>query len=130
MRTAVTNHVLRSHADGCSTNKPLPTVKTPQVAVLGSRHPQHQRDAAARQKAASRPHERAVTRQQDGDVDHRACEERHEDLGDRQLETKPDLTENVHAEDHCRHLGAGIAQGGWSDRDAATGKPPFACWAQ
>ena len=87
-----------------------PAVQAPPVAVLGARDAEDERDAVAGQERARRPHDHVLPAEGDRDLEHRAGEERDEDLRDREPEVERDLAEDLERDDHRRELEARVAQ--------------------
>ena len=75
------------------------------VPALGGRS-----DAVPREQRARRPHQHALAPKRDRDLEHRAGEQRDEDLRDREVEVERRLPEDLERDDDAREVQARIAE--------------------
>ena len=106
---AEADQVLREDRDGRRAGEDPPALHAPPVAVLGAGHAQDERDAVAGQQRARRPHDHALAAERDRELEHRAREQRDEDLGDRELEAERRLAEDLQRDDHGREVQPRVA---------------------
>ena len=110
------DHVLREDRHRGRAGEDPPALHAPPVAVLGAGNAQDEGDAVARQERARRPHDHALAAERDRELDHRAGEERDEDLGDRELEVERRLAQDLQRDDDGREVQARVANRRQQDR--------------
>ena len=113
------DHVLREQRHGRGAGEDPPAVQAPPVPVLRARHAQHERDAVPGQQRARRPHDHALAAERDPDLEHRAREQRDEDLGDREPEAERHLAKDLERDDHRRQVEARIAAASAAEPDTS-----------
>ena len=110
------DQVLREQRHRGGAGEDPPAVHAPPVAVLGSGHAQDEGDAVPRQERARGPQDHPLAPERDADLEHRARDERDEDLCDREPELERDLPEHLQRDDHRREVQARVPQRRKQDR--------------
>ena len=101
---AVADEVLREDREDPHGDVDPPAVQAPEIAVLGPRDAQDERDAVRRQQRARRPHDHAALAELERHVEHGAGRERQEDLGGRDAEVQDRLPEDLQRPDDRRQM--------------------------
>ena len=114
------DQVLGQQRHGGRPGEDPPAVHAPPVAVLRSGHAQDEGDAVPRQQRARGPQEHVLTPERDPDLEHRAREQRDENLGDREPELERHLPEHLQRDDHRGQVQPRIAQLRQQDRVGRT----------
>ena len=107
------DHVLREQRERGRADEDPPAAQAPPVAVLRARHAQDEGDAVAGEQGARRPHPDVLLAGGDRDLEHRAGDEREQDLGDRDPEMEGDLTDtcsDVITTARCRRGSFGLGR--------------------
>ena len=100
-----------------------PAVEAPPVTVRRARHAEDEGDAVPGQERARGPHDHALLVKGDRELDHRACRERDEDLGDRELEAEGGLPQDLERDDHERQVEPRVAYLRQQDRVLRAANP-------
>ena len=108
MGAAIPDDVLRQEGEGGDPGEHIPRVGAPRVARRRPGNTKDERDAAAGQHRAGRPHEGPARSEGQGHLEDRAGQDRREDLRDADLEAQPDLPEDVDRDDDGSDVQSGI----------------------
>ena len=92
---APADQVLGQQREGRGPGEDPPPAHAPPVAVHGARDAEDERDAVPGQQRARGPHDRPLLPEGDRDLEHRAGDQGHQDLGDRETEVERDLPEDL-----------------------------------
>ena len=103
------DQVLREQRDGGGAGEDPPAVHAPPVAVLGPGHAEDERDAVPGQERARGPEDHVLAPEGDPHLQHRAGEQRDEDLRDREPEVERHLAEHLQRDDHRRQVESRVA---------------------
>ena len=103
------DQVLREQRDGGGAGEDPPAVHAPPVAVLRAGHAEDEGDAVSGQERARRPEDHVLAPERDPHLEHRAGQQRDEDLGDREAEVERHLPEDLQRDDHGREVEPRVA---------------------
>ncbi len=103
------DQVLREQRDGGRGGEDPPAVHAPPVAVLRPRHAEDEGDAVSGQERARRPEDHVLAPERDPHLEHRARQQRDEDLRDREPELERHLPQDLERDDHGRQVEARVA---------------------
>ena len=103
------DQVLREQRDGCRGGEDPPAVHAPPVAVLRPGHAEDEGDAVSGQERARRPEDHVLAPERDPHLEHRARQQRDEDLRDREPELERHLPQDLERDDHGRQVEARVA---------------------
>ena len=110
------DQVLREQRDGRGRREDPPAVRAPPVAVLGARHAEDEGDAVPGQQRARRPEDHVLAPERDPHLEHRAGQQRDQDLRDREPEVERDLPEDLQRDDHRGEVEPRVPQRGQQNR--------------
>ena len=106
----IPDQVLGEQRDRRRPGEDPPPVHAPPVPVHRARDPKDERDTVSGEEQARRPDDRVLLPEGDRGLEHRAHEQRDQDLGDREAEVERHLPQDLQRHDHGREVQPGIAQ--------------------